>query len=163
MRIESLHQSADGTLWVGTRSGLARLVKDHFEPLPIRLEKGAIAEGIVGRQGIVTNARGELFLATERGLVRGAQTKGAWQFTAVAAPATQRDGPVVSVLVDEGGKVWFGCGTGLCLLDQNEVREVGREAGLPDGLKPCPFDLQFIDEAMKFERVGRSEIGRAHV
>ena len=100
-RIESLHQSADGTLWVGTRSGLARQVKDHFETVPIRLEKGAIAEGIVGRQGIVTNARGELFLATERGLVRGAQTKGAWQFTAVAAPAAQRDGPVVSVLVDE--------------------------------------------------------------
>ncbi len=130
-RIESLHQGADGTLWVGTRSGLARQAGDHFEAVPLKLAQGATAEGIVGRQGIATDAQGQIFLATERGLMRGQSVKGTLRFEAISSPPSQKDAPVASVLVDDRGKVWFGCGTGLCVLEQGAAREVGMDAGLP--------------------------------
>src|SRR5580698_7620104 len=62
-RIESLHESIDGTLWVGTRVGLARRKGEQFEIVPMR-----VAQGVVGRAGIASDAAGKLYLATERGL-----------------------------------------------------------------------------------------------
>src|SRR3954464_657070 len=51
-RIESMHVGADWTLWVGTRAGLARKVRERFEAVPMLLKQGGMAEGIGGRQGI---------------------------------------------------------------------------------------------------------------
>ena len=54
----------DGTLWAGTLDGLARFNRDHFEtPAPV------MVEGVVGREGIASDAGGRLYIATEHGLV----------------------------------------------------------------------------------------------
>jgi signal transduction histidine kinase/ligand-binding sensor domain-containing protein/ActR/RegA family two-component response regulator len=123
MRIESLHQSPDGTLWVGTRTGLARLQGGRFESVALRLVGGAVAQGIVGRQGMASNSQGELFLATERGLLRGRRAGAEWRFESVWAA-----GEVPSVFVENGGRVWFGCGEHLCAFEGGSVREI---SGLP--------------------------------
>src|SRR3984957_3974876 len=73
--IESLHESIDGTLWVGTRFGLARRARDRFE----RVEIGS-SDGIVGREGIASDASGDLYVATEHGLVSGAPTGKGFHF-----------------------------------------------------------------------------------
>jgi signal transduction histidine kinase/ligand-binding sensor domain-containing protein/CheY-like chemotaxis protein len=127
-RIESMHVAADGTLWVGTRAGLARKVRERFEVVPMRLQQGGMAEGIGGRQGIATDAKGFMYLATERGLVRGTPKSG---FELVKPPDSQRDQPVASVFLDASGKVWFGCGTALCTLEEDGAHDVSKQFGLP--------------------------------
>jgi signal transduction histidine kinase/streptogramin lyase len=119
--IESLHESIDGTLWVGTRSGLARRSRDRFE----KVDLGG-ADGVVGREGIASDAFGGLYVATEHGLIRGTPTPKGLHFAFLSgAPRA------TSVYVDARGMVWFGCGTSLCALENGGVQEVGTGLGLP--------------------------------
>jgi signal transduction histidine kinase/streptogramin lyase/ActR/RegA family two-component response regulator len=128
--IESLHESRDGTLWVGTRFGLARrrsrAQPDRFEKIPLG---GAI--GIVGREGIASDAVGNLYVATEQGLVAGTPGKDGPRFTLIPNPPQATPPVASSVFVDSGGVVWFGCGTTLCTINHGQARESGTELGLP--------------------------------
>jgi signal transduction histidine kinase/ligand-binding sensor domain-containing protein/CheY-like chemotaxis protein len=119
--IESLHESIDGTLWVGTRFGLARRRQERFEKIPL-----GMTVGIVGREGIASDSAGNLYIATEHGLVAGTPSPKGLQFRLVSG--TQ---PATSVYVDAKGRVWFGCGNGLCTLDEGQAHESGAESGLP--------------------------------
>ena len=119
--IESLHESIDGTLWVGTRSGLARRSNEGFEKVPL----GA-SMGIVGREGIASDSVGNLYIATEHGLVSGTPSPAGLQFKLISNAAA-----ATSVYVDAQDRVWFGCGKGLCTLDRGRARESGAELGLP--------------------------------
>jgi len=125
-RIESLHESVDGTLWVGTNTGLARRLGDRFEAVPMR-----VANGIVGRTGIVSDQSGRLYLATERGLVTGTNTAGGYRFALIPRPPRIADDDVSGVYVDPAGAVWYGCAKSLCRLDRGAGREVNSEEGLP--------------------------------
>jgi signal transduction histidine kinase/ligand-binding sensor domain-containing protein/ActR/RegA family two-component response regulator len=124
--IESLHESIDGTLWVGTRFGLARRRQDRFE----KVHLGAII-GIVGREGIASDSTGNLYIATEHGLVAGTPSPKGLQFRLVANPPRAGAPAATSVYVDAKGGVWFGCGTGFCTLEKGQARETGAELGLP--------------------------------
>ena len=125
-RIESLHESADATLWVGTRSGLARRAADRFEALRM-----GVAQGIAGREGIASDRSGHLYLATERGLVTGTPAPGGLRFALVGPPPGSPEEPAASVYVDAADNVWYACGQGLCNLEGDQPREIGREQGLP--------------------------------
>jgi signal transduction histidine kinase/ligand-binding sensor domain-containing protein len=124
--IESLHESIDGTLWVGTRFGLARRAQEHFEKVPLG---GTV--GIVGREGIASDSSGNLYIATEHGLVTGTPSPKGLQFRLVLNPPRASTPMATSVYVDAKGRVWFGCGTGLCTLEQGQPHESGTELGLP--------------------------------
>ncbi|HEX5431482.1 MAG TPA: two-component regulator propeller domain-containing protein [Bryobacteraceae bacterium] len=121
-RIEALHESADGTLWVGARTGLARRVGERFESVPL-----GVAKGVLGRQGIASDGRDRLYLATENGLAIGTRQSRGWTFR-LAAPGER----ISSVFADSSGTVWYGCGeTGLCRLEGDRGVEVGAAEGLP--------------------------------
>ena len=124
--IESLHESIDGTLWVGTRFGLARRSQERFEKVPL----GA-AVGIVGREGIASDSAGNLYIATEQGVVAGTPSPKGLQFTLISNPPRAGSPAATSVYVDAKGRVWFGCGTGLCTLNEGQAHETGAELGLP--------------------------------
>src|SRR5271166_738930 len=124
--IESLHESIDGTLWVGTRFGLARRDKEHFEKVPLG---GTV--GIVGREGIASDSAGNLYVATEHGLVKGTSSPKGLEFRLILNPLRSTSPVATSVFVDAKGRVWFGCGTGLCTLENGQARESGAELGLP--------------------------------
>jgi signal transduction histidine kinase/streptogramin lyase len=124
--IESLHESIDGTLWVGTRSGLARRVGDHFQKVDI-----GSSDGIVGREGIASDASRGLYVATEHGLVSGTPTSNGFHFAFVPNPEKTGSSSATSVYVDSKGLVWFGCGSSLCILENGRARETGSELGLP--------------------------------
>jgi signal transduction histidine kinase/CheY-like chemotaxis protein/streptogramin lyase len=125
-RIESLHESIDGALWVGTRTGLARRAGDRFEPVSL-----GVAEGIIGRAGIVSDSAGRLYLATEHGLVTGTPTPSGMQFALVPRPPRVSQPEAASAYVDALGAVWYGCGTSLCRYEGGQGREIGSEEGLP--------------------------------
>jgi len=124
--IESLHESIDGTLWVGTRFGLARRLRDGFERVDIGTK-----DGIVGREGIASDASGALYVATRHGLIWGTPAKNGPHFALLSNPERTGSATAASVYVDSKGSVWFGCGNSLCTLEQGQVRETGTELGLP--------------------------------
>ncbi len=140
-RIESLHESADGTLWVGTDAGLARRIGQRFEPVG-----SPLASGVIGREGIASDGRGRLFLATSKGLVIGTPSPKGMQFALQAPPANETDRAHGAARTSEtaratpvtvfsvyaaAGSVYYGCGVGLCVLDDKGAREIGAAQGLP--------------------------------
>src|SRR5579864_2438071 len=125
-RVEALHESMDGTLWVGTREGLARRVGDRFEAVNI-----GVALGVVSQAGIASDASGNLYLATERGLAVGARNGERIQFRLVAPSHRDSMEEAASVQVDAKDRVWYGCGTSVCRLDDGKEHDVGAESGLP--------------------------------
>ncbi len=126
-RVEALHESADGTLWVGTRVGLARRSGDRFETVSMN-----VAQGIVSRAGIASDAAGKIFLATERGLVTATKSQNRLDFALIPSPHGKLQEEAASVYVDARGGVWFGCGASLCRLEKTgSAHDVGAEAGLP--------------------------------
>ena len=123
--IESLQESIDGTIWIGTRFGLARWTRDHFEKVPV-----GVSVGIVGREGIASDAAGRLYVATEHGLVAGEPADTGLRFSLIANPKTTAPN-ATSVFVDAKGVVWFGCGLSLCVFENGRAREMGTSLGLP--------------------------------
>jgi len=126
-RIESLYESVDGTLWVGTRVGLARRTGNGFTAVPLPK-----ASGIMGRSGISSNSKGDLFFATESGLRKGTPDgAGGLTLSTVAQPAETASMEANMVFVDEQDTVWFGCGDRLCRLENGAARVIGPEEGVP--------------------------------
>jgi len=130
VRIESLQEDVDGTLWVGTGTGLARRVGRRFEavPLPTRPgEEGGLAHAILGREGIASDSQGRLYVATDRGLLAGSTKENIVAFTSV----NLADKATASVYIDRSGKLWYGCGLDLCILENGSAHAAGSAMGLP--------------------------------
>ena len=125
-RIESLQEAADGTLWVGTGSGLARRRGGRFETVPMGEEPGA-ASAVVGREGIAADSQGRLYVATDHGLLAGTTKGNIVSFT----PVNSGDTEAASVYLDRSGKLWYGCGLDLCILENGSARAAGSAMGLP--------------------------------
>jgi signal transduction histidine kinase/ligand-binding sensor domain-containing protein/CheY-like chemotaxis protein len=135
-RIEALHESADGTLWVGTRVGLARRTGERFETVamaPMQRGAHAIAQGIVSRAGIASDAAGKIYLATERGLVTATRAGDRFDFALIPPVHTDQPEEAASAYVDPAGRLLYGCGSGLCRLENGVGRDIGVESGLPPG------------------------------
>jgi len=130
VRIESLQEDVDGTLWVGTGTGLARRVGRRFEavPLPTRPgDEGGVARAILGRQAIAADSQGRLYVATDRGLLAGSTKENIVAFTSV----NSADAATASVYIDRSGKLWYGCGLDLCILENGSAYAAGSAMGLP--------------------------------
>jgi signal transduction histidine kinase/CheY-like chemotaxis protein/streptogramin lyase len=122
-RIESLHEAADGTLWVGTGTGLARRRGARFETVSLGTGAGA-AHAVIGREGIASDPQGRLYVVTDRGLFAGTSK------TATLTPV-DHSAEAASVYLDQSGRLWYGCGTDLCVLENGSARAVGRAMSLP--------------------------------
>lgn len=128
VRIESLQEAADGTLWVGTGTGLARRTGGGFETVSLGDDRAA-AHAILGREGIASDSQGRLYLATDRGLLAGTTKGNIVSFT----PVNSVDTETASVYLDRSGKLWYGCGLDLCILENGNARAAGerRSRSLP--------------------------------
>jgi signal transduction histidine kinase/ligand-binding sensor domain-containing protein/ActR/RegA family two-component response regulator len=123
--IRGLHESADGTFWVTTGRGLARLRHNAFELVPT-----GIPQRNPDLRSIDSSADGRLYIGFGGGLLEGTvdPSRNTVHFRPVSgAPAE----PVGSIHAEAGGKLWFGCGVRLCLLDGGRLRVFGEADGLP--------------------------------
>ncbi|HWZ44559.1 MAG TPA: ATP-binding protein [Candidatus Saccharimonadales bacterium] len=120
--IESLHESADRTLWAGTRQGLTRRRGNHFETLDLgrRIE-------IVGAGSLASDGQGRVYVTTTVGLalIETATPGGAYKVQWLADQGTHGVG------VDHSGTVWFGCDESLCRVDSGKVVNVDERYRLP--------------------------------
>jgi signal transduction histidine kinase/CheY-like chemotaxis protein/streptogramin lyase len=121
--IESLHETASGTLLVGTRKGVAQLQDGKFHVVPI---PGSPA--ISSQSGLASDRRGRIFAATSQGLFIGQATGPEYSFN---SGAVQPGVAAYGIYIDSNDDVWFGCGVALCILSQNRLTTLGREAGIP--------------------------------
>ncbi len=117
-----LHCTRAGALWVGTPKGLYVKRGAHFEAVPI---EGV--EQVRGRQSIDSDASGQVYAATNVGLMAGGpgRWRRIWPGPGGAAAASM----AVKVFGDH--EAWFGCGPEICLWDGRAVRRYGVAQGVP--------------------------------
>jgi len=124
-RVKKILQAADGTVWVGTVGGLAKLVDGHFERVPpiratvrslLQTNDGSLWIGTIG-DGLWILREGQLTKVNEPGLL----------------PSTT----ILSILEDNYGQVWIGTQVGLLRLSSTPVTIVP----LPD---PRDSDFETI-------------------
>jgi signal transduction histidine kinase/ligand-binding sensor domain-containing protein len=126
--VRQLFEDREGSLWVGTESGLARLGPDEIWSY-------GEAEGLPDRQvdSLAAGADGALWVGTFDGLARltlgphGEPSVRIWR---------RSDGLpgrwVWAVVADRRGRIWVGTEAGLCLLAADGCEVWGRAQGLPD-------------------------------
>ena len=137
--VRTLHESADGTLWVGTDRGLARRVpgEDRFEVLGP--DSGLVATSV---RVIREDDSGALWLGTYSGLYRLQPSGGTGGATFETRRWTTAEGlpddKVRAILLDRDGRVWAGTyGGGVARWDGERIATWGAGAGREgSGLDP---------------------------
>lgn len=111
-RVKSILQTRDGTIWVGTVSGLNRMLPgmNHFEPVP------GISQTVrVLRQ----TSDGSLWIGTiGQGLLRLQNGK----ITSFTAPDSLPSNTVLNVFEDDEKNIWIGTQEGMLRLTRTPVR-----------------------------------------
>ena len=118
-QIMALHQTANGEIWVGTYQGLARLRGESFEAVRAGPGSGAMALG--------SDDAGTLYVGTIKGLLvsPAAPVGGMREFRQISAAAGGDGAQQVFAIAVEGvGRVWYGCGAGLCRLEGDHARQL---------------------------------------
>ncbi|NRR29107.1 diguanylate cyclase [Oxalobacteraceae bacterium] len=135
--VYSLHQEADGPLWVGTSNGLNRL--DHPDAPFKVIHFGNTASDFIN--AIAPGAGGVLWLATGNSLIRyDTRTDARRIYVHDAADTGSRSvNGTSTVLEDRAGRVWAGSewnGGGLDMLDprSGQFRHFRHQNGAPGGL-----------------------------
>ncbi|HEX7598447.1 MAG TPA: two-component regulator propeller domain-containing protein, partial [Polyangia bacterium] len=117
VQIKALHQTADGEIWAGTSLGLARLRGEVFETVRSGPGNGAHA--------IASDAPGNLYVGTNQGLLvappAGPRGKREFRLYSVAGQGIGRQ-HVYGIAVESAGRVWYGCGLDICLLEGDRAR-----------------------------------------
>jgi ligand-binding sensor domain-containing protein/signal transduction histidine kinase len=114
-RVKSIVETADGTVWVGTVSGLHRMPRDarqsgHFEKVPdITSTVRALAEDRTGTLWVGTIGDG---------LIRYADGR----FTRVTAPDNPPSSTVLALFSDNEQNIWAGMQTGLLRLSRAAIK-----------------------------------------
>ncbi|WP_321471818.1 two-component regulator propeller domain-containing protein [uncultured Paludibaculum sp.] len=123
--VDSIVQSPDGVLWVATSGGLARRRGSRFEAF--HFDRAVESSG---RFGLASGAAGDLYLTTNTGLLRSAPPAGGMErrFERVAG---QPEGRTYGVHAEQDGTVWYGCGLGVCRLENGKTGEFGQGKGVP--------------------------------
>jgi signal transduction histidine kinase/CheY-like chemotaxis protein len=110
-QIVSVVDSA-GTLLVATTGGVAFFTHEHFVPVPFNGAHTSTKR----RQGVTTDDEGNLYLATDNGLMVEGHSTG---FEILQPAGT--DAAIHSVYHEANGKIWVGCGEKLCILENRKL------------------------------------------
>jgi signal transduction histidine kinase/ligand-binding sensor domain-containing protein/DNA-binding response OmpR family regulator len=123
--IEALHAGTDGAVWVSTPAGLSRFDGQRFAAA------GAGATALSGST-IDTDAAGNVFVGTRRGLLKGRSGPGGrFIFETVPLPADLGT-EVAAVHTGPDGGLWFACRARICRLAGGRTEVWDRSSGLPE-------------------------------
>jgi diguanylate cyclase (GGDEF)-like protein len=126
--IDQLLIAPDGTLWVKGGDGIAHLVNDHFVPLPIPKEAGAIVEGF---QFLAVDRSHKVYVTTENGVLRiNAANPSQYHLYKIKDGLP---GPVAAVTLAPDDSVWSVTGNRLARFEAGTSSfQVQAITGIPD-------------------------------
>jgi ligand-binding sensor domain-containing protein/signal transduction histidine kinase len=114
-RVKSILETEDGSIWVGTVSGLHRL-----RPGSDRFERVAGVWGTIRTLCAVSS--GELWAgAIGQGIFRVRYEARGSTVTHMAAPSPQVSSTILSIFADDGGNLWVGTQVGMVRLNRTPV------------------------------------------
>lgn len=124
--IQSLAQTPDGYLWIGTYSGLARFDGDRFKVFNVGNTPGMVSDSI---SKMCVDRSGTLWIGTSEGLLewRGGLVK-RWTQEPGATPRRSRS--VEEIFECPQGGLWFRRGAQVCRLNDQKITEYGLGEGL---------------------------------
>ncbi|MCC6129256.1 MAG: response regulator [Acidobacteria bacterium] len=121
--IESLNESPEGSLWIGTRNGLSRLVNGRFRTYG--RSDGLLNESV---RALASSPSGTVWAGTDAGLFRLDGDR----FVPVALPGRIADPVVYSLVFTNEGVLWAGTEKqGLYRVTRETIDHFGVENGLP--------------------------------
>ena len=124
--VHGLFVASDGSLWVNTCARVFRFDGSHFTAIPDidQLNRGA--------QLIADRPRGGVFITTLNGIQEVFRLPdGSFSTRTHELPKALADKPMRGILQD-GSRLWFGCGQQLCMEESGRVSVFGSEQGLPE-------------------------------
>jgi diguanylate cyclase (GGDEF)-like protein len=123
-RIYQVYETPGGVLYVGTASGLARRQGERFVVIGTKNGLGPFA---ISHQGIAADAKGNVYVGTDRGLFAGRRDR----FQLDPDANAGGESAVTGVHVDRNGILYFARGGLLFRKESGRVAEFGRPRGLP--------------------------------
>ncbi|QOY90703.1 hybrid sensor histidine kinase/response regulator [Paludibaculum fermentans] len=123
--VDSIVESSDGVLWVATSHGLARRRGSRFEAFAFKQSVES-----AGRFGLASDATGRLYLTTNAGILQSSQPAGGAEPKFEPIPG-QPSGHAYGVHVEQGGVIWYGCGSGVCRIENGRTESFGQDQGVP--------------------------------
>ncbi len=152
--VRVLHQDGLGTIWVGTGSGLFRMVGERFTPVPQ-------GQGLAGQDvnAIAEQGDGTLWVGTTTGLAR--VREGRLEPALVEGRPDSSD--VAALMADGDGSLWIGTvGDGLEHLQGGRVVRLTRREGLQEdtvlGILDDRLGHLWLSGNHGITRVARSEV-----
>ena len=132
--IHSAVEDPTGRIWVGTSHDLYMRDGDQFRAIRPEGRNLNIAPGI----RIAALAPGQMLIIEEEQLfvLRASPKDGVWHSSPFFTPEQLRAAPVLqhlsSINVDRRGRIWLGCGSGVCGVEHGRVSSWDAQAGVPE-------------------------------
>jgi diguanylate cyclase (GGDEF)-like protein len=129
--VVALAEDATGRLWAGTTGGL--FYRDGRQFKEASAADGSLS---MGQDGSLTALKDGRLLAVSRSRLFEIAAGGDDRWTARAVAGTgafqkvQPNEAISSVFADREGRIWFGCGKGLCEVRGNDVTRWGEASGI---------------------------------
>jgi len=121
--VRCLKEAPDGAIWVVTGRGLARLRNNRFEAA----DTGTATLNLLALDIAVDGA---IYVGYDRGMLVGAAPPGRASPKFTPLDNAPRE-PVNGILAEANGKIWFGCGLQLCVLEGGRLHIFDQRNGLP--------------------------------
>ena len=136
--VQSVAQTSDGFLWVGTQQGLARFDGEKFEfiLIPCTERADATAQRVTA---LATDNDGGLWVASGAGLFRFKH--GNWEHYDVPKQIARE--PLLSLLVTQKGDVFAGTRSGLLIRNSKGFNYIG------DGATNSPAEKRAVTESIR--------------
>jgi signal transduction histidine kinase/ligand-binding sensor domain-containing protein/CheY-like chemotaxis protein len=125
--VETMIQTRDGYLWLGTQEGLVRFDGYRFTVFDSRNTPDLRHDNI---HALLESEDGSLWIGSGEGVVRWKDGR----FTPVGSGQDQAEGYVNALLEDSSGALWIGTNGGLSRLADGQLTTYGLADGLPNGV-----------------------------